>query len=457
MTTLLERAQAAFTAWRSPAAPAAPTSAADSRTEPAFDRTPEVNNATRVVRSSDPEVLELWGARPASSGVYVNAETAMAVAAVYACVTRIAGGISTIPAHIYERTWNDQRREYERRRVDNADLWWLLNEQPSAAYTASSHWSHMLDHKLLRGDGYTEIRRKRSGTISELVPFPWDAVMPDRQTQEVGARLMYSVNDGMRTRGVEQDDMLHVPGFGFDGIRGCSVISHAARNAAGNALAMDMYAGRFFANGAHASIVLEATGKVDDTLAEQLRKSYRERYSGLENAHKNPLVLSQGVKATALNITPEDAQLIDSRRYQVIDVARAFGVPPHMIGETSASTSWGSGIEEMNIAFVMYTLQPHLVSIEQELNRKLFRTAKYFIEFDRDALLAANLQAQGNLFKSALGGPGSGPGWMSQNEVRKAKNLPPVDGGDKLFNPEAKPATTPASSTPTDPTKGAKP
>jgi HK97 family phage portal protein len=446
MTTLLNRAQAAYAAWRNPT----PSSAAESRAEPAFDQTPEINNATRVVRSSDPEVLELLGARSASSGVYVNAETAKCVSAVYACVTRIAGGISTIPAHIYERTWNEQRREYERRRVDNADLWWLLNEQPAAAYAASSHWNQVIDSKLLRGDGYTEIRRKRSGTISELVPFPWEAVTPAQQTLQVGSRLMYAVNDGLSTRGVEQDDMLHFPGFGFDGIRGCSVISHAARNAAGNALAMDEYAGKFFANGAHASIVLESPNKVDETLAEQLRKAYRERYSGLANAHKNPLVLSQGVKATSLNITPEDAQLIDSRRYQVIDVARAFGVPPHMIGETSASTSWGSGIEEMNIAFVMYTLQPHLVSIEQELNRKLFRTAKYFIEFDRDALLAANLQAQANLFKSALGGPGTGPGWMSKNEVRKAKNLPPVEGGDALYEPDSK-AATPNTSQPNPP------
>ena len=161
MTTLLNRAQAAISAWLSPAS-------AESRAEPAFDQTPEVNNATRVVRSSDPEVLELLGARAASSGVYVNADTAKSVSAVYACVTRIAGGISTIPAHIYERTWNDQRREYERRRIDNADLWWLLNEQPAAAYAASSHWNQVIDSKLLRGDGFTDRKSTRLNSSHRL-------------------------------------------------------------------------------------------------------------------------------------------------------------------------------------------------------------------------------------------------------------------------------------------------
>lgn len=420
---------------------------------------PVVSNATTVVRSSDPQVIEILGASAAASGVYVSAETAMAVSAVYACVSRITGGISTLPCHVYERTWDAQRQEYSRRRVDDADLWWLLNEQPSSAYTAALHWEQTLIHELLRGDGFTWIRRKPSGKIAELIPLPWSAVTPERLTKDdITSRLVYAVNDGLTRRGVDQDDMLHIPGLGFDGVRGRSVIAQAARNAAGNALAMDEYSGRFFANGAHPSIVIKAQGKVSDELRQTMQRAWVETYGGLQNAHRKPLILSEGLEAREFAITAEDAQLIEARKFQVVDVARAFGVPPHMIGETSASTSWGSGIEQMNIGFSLYTLQPHLVRIEQELNRKLFpRSARYFVEFDREALLQADSTAQANFFKGALGGPGSGPGWMSVNEIRRRKNLPPVEGGDKLFRPaEGAPAPKPADPG-TDPQPDPKP
>lgn len=400
-----------------------------------------VQNATRLVTTSDPEIIELLGARASAAGVYVSPETAMAVSAVYACVSKIVGGIATLPCHVYERTWDAERQEYSRRRVDDANLWWLLNEQPTAAYSAALHWEQAVTHELLRGDSFSEIRRDKSGRIREIVPLPWSSVTPDRMTEEVGSRLIYAVNDGLRVRGVDQDDMLHIPGLGFDGLRGKSVISQAARNAAGNALAMDEYSGRFFAGGAHPSIAVKAPGRVSPELQEQMRQGWQKTYGGVQNAFRYPLILSEGLDIKELTMNAKDSQLLEARQFQVVDVARAFGVPPHMIGETSSSTSWGSGIEQMNIGFVLYTLQPHLVRIEQELNRKLFpRSARYFVEFDRDALLQGDSQAQANYFKGALGGPGAGPGWMSVNEIRRKKNLPPVEGGDTLFRPETKAA-----------------
>ncbi|TAK84519.1 MAG: phage portal protein [Aquabacterium sp.] len=418
-----------------------------------------ISNETTVL-SSDPRVVEFFGVQTSASGMAVTAETAQRVATVYACVTKIAGGISTMPLRIYERVWDGQL--YQRRPVDDIDLWWMLNESPCPAYTAASHWEHGVESFLLRGDGFTEIRRKPSGKFSEFIPHKWEAVTPKRRDN---GRLIYAVSDGYGTRGVEQDDMFHFAGFGFDGERSPSVISKAAKQSIGNALAMDEYSGRVFAGGAHHSMVLETDKKINDELLLTMQRTFAEKYSGMRNAHTKPLILTEGLKARTVTMSPEDVQLMDAKRYSAIDICRAFGVPPHMIGETSASTSWGSGIESMGRAFVTYTLQPHLVRMEQELNRKLFRTAKYFVEFDRDALMAGDSKAQADADKAALGGPGSGPGCKSVNEVRRSKHLPPIDDPkyDKPYWPPDK-STSPSGTgrsqpdpnepTPPDPWRG---
>lgn len=418
-------------------------------------RTAAVSNAgngSTAYASSDRRLIELFGGMPSASGIHVTAESSMRVAAVYACVNRIAGGIATLPCNVYAREWDPERQRFTRRLVDDAPLWWLLNEQPCAAWTGAAHWERAMEYSLLRGDAFTWIRRKPSGAINEFVPLPWDAVRSERLTLDAGSRLMYAVADGYRNRGVDQDDMLHFPGFGFDGVRGRSVISHAAHNATGNALAMDTYSGKVFAGGANPSIILKTDKKMSPELVGQLQAEVVKKYASLQNAHNLPMVLTEGMSAEKISLTPEDAQLLDARKFQVIDIARAFGVPPHMIGETSASTSWGSGIESMGRAFVQYTLAAHLKRLEQELNRKLFRTARLFVEFDRSALVEGDLAAQAAYFRAALGGPGSGKGWMSVNDVRNRKNLPPVAGEDGIYTPPdkapAQPGTEPQKAAP---------
>lgn len=394
-------------------------------------------NGTTVYRSSDPKVVELYGGMESSAGLSVTAESAMRVAAVYACVSRIAGGVSTLPLNVYQRDWDGDRRQYVTREIENAPLWWLLNEQPTAAYTGASHWESRMENVLLRGDGYTLIRRNAAGVAVELIPLPWSSVVPDRLDLSVGSRLMYAVNDGFTTRGYDQDDVLHFAGFGFNGLRAMSVIAFAARNAAGNALAMDEYSGKFFRGGAHPSIVLTTDKVMSSAQRNDLREAFAAKYSGLENSHRLPLVLTEGTKADQLSLNAEDAQLLDARKFQVVDIARAFGVPPHLIGETSASTTWGSGLESLGRAFVQYTLEHHLCRVEQEINRKLFRTSRQFVEFDRSALMDGDLAAQAVYNRAALGGPGSGKGWMSVNEVRRRKRLPPLPGEDTVFDPNA--------------------
>lgn len=377
------------------------------------------NGATEVLASSDPQVVELFGYNRSATGLVVTAESAMRVSACYACVTKIAGAISSMPAHTYRD--NGGNRE----RIADDPLWWLLNETPTPRFTAASMWEQVVAQLLLRESGFVYIGRTRSGAARELIPLPYDACRPRRSKS--GERLEYSIDD-VRRFGCDQDDMLHFPGFGFDGLRALSVIQYAARNATGNAMAMDEYSGKFFAGGAHPSIVLTSDKALTPKQKEDLREAFAAKYSGLGNAHQLPLVLSEGIKTDSVSINAEDAQLLDARRFQVIDIARAFGVPPHMIGETSSATSWGSGLEQLAIAFIRYTVQPHLVRIEQELNRKLFRNAGRFVEFNRAAAMQGDSKAESDSFKASLGGPGAGPGWMSVDDVRRLKNLPPLGG-----------------------------
>lgn len=395
-----------------------------------------VGNTSEMVTSSDPRILELFGGNRAASGMAVNPETAMRVSAVSACVARIAGAISQLPVHQYTKT------DTGRKRVDSP-LWWLLNESPTARYTSASMWEQVTASFLLKESGFVFMGRSRSGGIRELIPLPWEAVQLERYSSGDGDRLKYFVQD-VRTYGADQDDMLHFPGFGFNGLRAMSVIQYAARNATGNAMAMDDYSGKFFAGGAHPSMILEVPGAMKSDAITNLQTAFSNKYSGSDNAHKLPLVLTDGIKANSLTVNATDSQLLDARKFQVVDIARAFGVPPHLIGETSAATSWGSGLEEMTRAFMLYTVQPHLRRIEQELNRKMFRTSGSFVEFNRDAMLEGNSKAQADYFRAALGGPGSGPGWMTIDDVRKLKNMEPMGGlSAEIYDPRLTQTKTP--------------
>lgn len=385
------------------------------------------------------DIYEAFGVNQASSGMAVTPTTAMQVSAVYACVNKIAGAISTLPLHTYKTDGDVNSR------IPRDDLWYKLNEEPSSQYTAASHWEGVSSFQLLRGDGYTWIRRSITGKIKELLPLPWGSVSPVRQS-DGSIRYYISLPEFNITTWLEPYEVLHFPGFGFDGIKSKSVISHAARSAVGNALAMDEYSGRFFSDGAHPSILIEAPSKMNTTQIGELQTAFASKYSGIQNAHRLPLVLTEGLKAREISLSAEDSQLLQAREFQVLDIARAFGVPPHMIGSTSASTSWGSGIESMSRAFVSLTLQPWLIKIEQELNRKLFPSdVTKFIKFDREAMIEGDLAAQGTFNRAALGGPGAGQGWMSVDDIRKKQGLAPLGGKYALpFDPRETVATSEA-------------
>ena len=374
---------------------------------------------------------EFFGSLATASGATVSPESSKRSSAVYACMRLIAGAISLLPLPVYERSATG------RQRADH-DVWWLLNEQPFPAMTSAAFWDWIICSMLLRGDGLAQIIRKPNGAVEGFMPLPRESVVIEKR----GHLLAYYVDAGDRKYGLAQDDVLHFPGFGFNGLRGESVISYAARQSIGTALSADEFAAGYFARGAAPSVAVSFPQGVSPTKEQMqaLREQFDEVYGGVKKAH-GTMVLPNGGKLEPVTLTAEDSQLLETRKFQVIDIARAFGVPPHMIGETSASTSWGTGIEQMSIAFVRYTLGPYLTRIEQELNRKLWpRSTKYFVEFNREGLLAGDSKTEAEYLAKALGGPGS-QGWMTINEVRKIKNLPPIDGGDKIITAGSNPAT----------------
>lgn len=358
-----------------------------------------------------------------AAGVAVTERTVMQVSAVYACVNLIGGAIGSMPLPIYKRTVDGRERVMH-------DVWWLLNEQPWPTMSAAVFWETLTASLLLQGDAFSRIHRasEYSPKIIGFEPLHPSRVEPRRE----GNRLLYIIRseDGTKAVTVDQDDMLHIPGPGFDGLRGQSQIKHALRPAAGIALAADEYSSRFFSNGARPDFAIEFPGNLTPDQQDMIRRTWAERHSGVGKSHL-PALLAGGAKIHEITLNAEDAQLISTRRFQVEDVARIFGVPPFMIGHTETTTSWGSGVEQMGIGFVKYTLQRHLTKIEQEVNRKTFRTSTYFCEFNTAGLERGDYKSRSEGYRVALGRAGE-PGWMTINEVRRIENLPPIDGGDTI-------------------------
>lgn len=371
---------------------------------------------------------DLLGGSASVAGPLVTPETALKAATVFACTRLLSEAVAGMPLPIYERGEDGTRK---RAPLDAANgLWWLLNERPVSFCSAASFWEWMETDQLLRGDGIAVIARNRSGQVQEIIPIPRQNVIIER----VKYRLRYYVNTDEGYFGFDQDDVLHFPGFGFNGTHGMSVIQYAAKQAVGIALASEEFAGRFFSNGATPRFALEVPGALKNAQVEDLRAEFQRRYTGLENAHL-PLILTHGAKAAQLSLDAESAQLLQTRLFQVVDICRAFGVPPFMVGETEKTTSWGAGLEQIGLGFVRYTLRGPLQRGEQEMNYKFWpRSARYYTAFDTDALMRGDSAAEAAYFRAALGGA-QGAGWMSVDEVRKMKNLPPVPGGSQVYFP----------------------
>lgn len=367
-----------------------------------------INN--QVLTSSN--ASEFFSLAASASGQVVNDITAKRVSAVMACVEKIAV-ISSLPKHIYQRN-----KDGEPERVDHP-LWRLLNVEANNIWTAASFWEIAIQSLLLRGDFYAEIVSTKTGKIIGLKPIECDYVTP---LQRDNGDMLYRVNSVSGVTTYDASSILHFPGFGFNGFHGMSVIKYSARNGVGIALAADAYSSEFFANGQRPDYVLTTDGSLTPQQKTDVKTSLEEQLQGVGRRHK-PLVLQGGLKIQPISMTAEDSQLLETRRFQVIDICMAFGVPPQLIGAQDSTAGWaGSSLEQLNLGFTKYTLQPLIVRITQEINRKLLANTPYFVEFNLDAFLAGDAKTQAEYFSKAVGGPGQ-QGWMSVNEVRRLKNL----------------------------------
>lgn len=368
--------------------------------------------------------------RAGLSPVGVNESTARAVSAVVACVNLIAGSIATVPLHFYREVASGGRERFRPK------LWWLFNERPHPAWSAAAFWQYLGESRLFHGDAFARIRT--AGKFSNE-PAAFEPHHPLLTTVErADGRLRYTFwprpdEPQDRVEVLDQDEVLHIPGPGFNGVRSVSQLQYGLRHAAGIALAADQQAGQFMADGARPDFAIEVPGDLDDEAKDYLRDSWLKRHSG-QGAKKAPVVMTNGMKLHQLTLSMEDAQLLSTRSHQVLEVCRIFGVPPHMIGHTEKTTSWGSGIEQMSIGFVKYTLARHLVAIEQEINHKLFSRAGTYAQFLTAGLERGDIKTRFEAYRIALGRAGERP-WMKSSEVRRLEDLPDDAAMDAALNP----------------------
>jgi HK97 family phage portal protein len=384
-----------------------------------MDGPPQVQNAAVAITSNGQSMLDMFAASPNAVGPAVTDQSALQVGTVYACLEKLGGVVLQLPLHHYRMDEKGERQAV----FPHSPIWWLLNESPTDAWTASSWKEWIVRCVKLRGDQHTEILRNRRGEPVGLLPHHPDRVLP----RAVGRRLRYDVWDAQEGRayGVDQDDMLHFTGFGFDGLCSVSAIKWAARNAISNSLASAQFMAKALGEHGMPRLTLQYPRSVNSVQQDEIRYSFTKAYLENSSQRRLPLILSEGATATPLDISAVDMEVMAARKMDKGEICEALGVPPIIIGDSEKTSSWGTGVEQVTLGWVRFSVQPMLARWEEEINRKLFRRAGQYVEFSLAALLRGDSKAQAEAYRAALGGPGTGDGWMPVNEIRKLQNLPP--------------------------------
>ena len=365
-----------------------------------------------------------FGMGQSTSNNFVNERSAMQITAVYACVRILSEAIASLPLHLYryDKTGSKEKA------LDHP-LYTVLHDEPNPEMTSFIFRETLMTHLLLWGNAYAQIIRNGKAEIIGLYPL-----MPNRMTvdRDDKGRLYYEYmaqsEDGAKLKSgtirLSPHDVFHVPGLGFDGLVGYSPIA-MAKNALGATIAAEQFGAKFFANNATPGGVLEMPGTVKDV--EKVRESWRNGFSGT-NAHK-VAILEEGMKFTPVSINPQEAQFLETRKFQINEIARIFRIPPHMIGDLEKSSF--SNIEQQSLEFVKYTLDPWVSRWEQSIRRSLLSADEkksMFVKFNVDGLLRGD-------YKSRMDGYAVGRqnGWMSANDIRELENMdkiPADQGGD---------------------------
>ena len=360
-----------------------------------------------------------------SSGKTVTERSAMQMTAVYSCVRILSEAVAGLPLHFYRYT-DDGGKE---KAIDHP-LYSLLHDEPNPEMTSFIFRETLMTHLLLWGNAYAQIIRNGKNEIIALYPL-----MPNKMevSRDKSGQLYYTYvtqpEEAHTMKGnivyLNPSEVLHIPGLGFDGLVGYSPIA-MAKNAIGMAVACEEYGAKFFANGAAPGGVLEHPGTIKDP--QRVRESWQSTFGGSGNSNK-VAVLEEGMKYTPIGISPEQAQFLETRKFQINEIARIFRVPPHMVGDLEKSSF--SNIEQQSLEFVKYTLDPWIVRWEQSIRRALLSSEekqKYFVKFNLEGLLRGDYQSRMNGY--AIGRQN---GWMSANDIRELENqdrIPAEEGGD---------------------------
>ena len=360
-----------------------------------------------------------------TAGKTVTERSAMQMTAVYSCVRILAEAVAGLPLHFY-RYKDDGSKE----KALDSNLYRLLHDEPNPEMSSFVFRETLMTHLLLWGNAYAQIIRNGKWEVIALYPL-----IPNKMTvnRDENGQLYYEYsktaddfyNVSNSTVILNPRDVLHIPGLGFDGLVGYSPIA-MAKNAIGMAIACEEYGAKFFANGAAPSGVLEHPGTIKDP--KKVREAWQSQFGGSSNAGR-VAVLEEGMKYTPISISPEQAQFLETRKFQINEIARIFRIPPHMVGDLEKSSF--SNIEQQSLEFVKYTLDPWVIRWEQTLMRSLLSNDEkneYFIKFNLEGLLRGDYESRMKGYSI-----GRQNGWMSANDIRELENLDrisPEDGGD---------------------------
>ena len=360
-----------------------------------------------------------------TSGKSVTERSSMQMTAVYACVRILSEAIAGLPLHLYRYKEGGGKEQ-----AVDTNLYRLLHDEPNPEMTSFVFRETLMTHLLLWGNAYAQIIRNGKGEVIALYPLMPNKMSVDRDEK---GQLYYTYSRANEeaatmignTVTLKTSDVLHIPGLGFDGLVGYSPIA-MAKNAIGMAIACEEFGAKFFANGAAPSGVLEHPGTIKDPA--KVRDSWNSTFGGSANSGK-VAVLEEGMKYTPISISPEQAQFLETRKFQINEIARIFRVPPHMVGDLEKSSF--SNIEQQSLEFVKYTLEPWVVRWEQALSRALLSATEkptYFFKFNLEGLLRGDYQSRMNGYAIARQN-----GWMSANDIRELENqdrIPVEEGGD---------------------------
>lgn len=373
-------------------------------------------STTQVWR--DPALTMFFGNAVSNAGTNVSADSANGYSPFWQAVRLISETIASLPIHVYRRIGDS------RVIIDDIGVGDLLRLQPNPEMTAVQFRASWIMHALVHGNGYAEIERDTAGRPLRLWLLNPTSVSVTRAS-DMSVIYGYQLQGGQKIY-LPSEDVLHLSGPGTDGIIGLSIITQA-RQAIGLGLAAEQFGSQFFGMGGRPSGVLEHPGRLSDDARARLRGDWERLHSGIDNAHR-VAILEEGMKWSTTSIPPDDAQFLETRKFQIEEIARWFNMPLSKL-RSPESASYNS-LEQENLAFLGETLRPWLVRIEQEIRRKLLDDPATYVEHKVEGLLRTDIAGRYNAYSI-----GRQWGWLSVNEIRAYEGLDPVDGGDIYLSP----------------------